>query len=464
VTRKDFRKQLTVTLEELRSRTLVPVNLTDAVGLSVSGEARFEKTVERVGDSNQWRLRKPLDALADREFMETLLIELNAWKVATFVKDDAKSKEDLAPYGLAQPRATAVVQPRDGSAVLLEIGAEVSGKVEGKAPPVYLKHAGQPFVFTAGSEPLERLFKDAETYRSRYIYDLGLEEIVRLRAEGGGHAFEVGSTSKGAWDVKDPATGESFPGDSKEIQDLIVSLRKLLIQKFVAADVKAEDAGLSPPWGRLEFETAGQAKYSLLLGGPSRDPDFKGVEARYVARPGEPGFYIIFANVAVLLEEGAHSLRKRDISVLDPTQLLEFEVREGERSWTLGRIPGEQWTLSSDTPILPKKNLDVSLVDDLLLALRSDRFRVDAYLPGLKDYGAHGLELSAPRKAVVFLSPEAAAGFRKLVVGDRALGSSPEQVRARTDATGVPPFLLAESAVPRSLDALILHLKDITGK
>ena len=475
VTRKEFRQKLTVSLEELRSRALVPVSSSDAVELSVSGGAKFEKTMSRDGD--RWRLRKPLDALADRQHVDELLNDLNAWTVASFEKDDAKSPEDMAPYGLVDPRAKVTVRHRDGWGVALEIGGDVpkSGGADTEGF-IYVRHAGTPFVFTAARKALDQALETPEYYRSRFVLDLGLDEVTEVRGKGTGGAFLVkraaadsakaDSSKEESWQIiveDDKSPWKTFSGDRQVIQGLLTSLRMLLVQKFVGDEVSPESVGLSPPRGKLEIRTAVGRQLELDIGSLAVDPEYKDLKVHHVATPGEPGSFLVAFRWPDVLEKGAKSLWQREISGLDPAALVELELKDGEKEWRLGRTPGDPWGLPTDVPLAPGKELKQALVNQLVSLLSKDGFRVEEYLPELEAFSEHGLDLMAPRRAVVFLSPREIQGFRKIVLGDKVEGTSRPQVRARVDRQNVPCFTLLQEGVPKAFDELAAHLRDITG-
>ena len=329
--------------------------------------------------------------------------------------------------------------------------------------------------------------------RSRCVFDLGLEEVEELRGEakGGGwtvHRMNVNPKEGGGqktatpeehiWQVKDSATGEVFPGDKRAIEEsLLPSLRKLLILKFMGPEVPLETLGLSPPEGKLEMRTSGGNVLQLLLGQHSSAAEDKDLDVFHVAMPGEPGSYLVGTALLDLLKAGGSALRKKDISELDPAQLLEFEIRDGSSSWTLGRNRGEEWMLAETRASGPPQGsakgaagpgepsrVDSPTVDQLLRALHREIFRVKEFLPDMKAYAAHGLELQAPRRAIVFHSPADMPGFKKLVLGDRVEGAEPLEIRARIDSTDVPPFTLEEDGVPKCFDSLVRHLREVAGR
>jgi hypothetical protein len=483
MTRGEFRKTFTVSLEEMRSRTLFPVPLSDAAGLAVAGDPRAAKAIERAGDG--WRLRQPLDAAADRAETESLLGDLNAWTVVEFVKDDAVKGEDLAAFGLDRPRLSVTVRHVRERSVTLDIG---SGKEEAGRRLAHARHAGTPFVFTVEEgDIVERLLRPAEEFRSPLVFDLGVETIEELAASTGDgktsvrmNRLAVGGVNPPpekavvqrdhVWQVTDAIKGETFPGDQQLIAGLTGALASTLIQKFVDAGTPLATLGLDPPRAVVVLKTAGGRSLELRIGDPSAVPEDRGLEVYHAARPGEPGSYLVRTDWPALLAEGAAAFRKRDVSLLEPAEALAIEVLDGGKSWELMRLPEEPWTLAEDPdrPRRPGAELDQGKVNAFLAALDQGRFRAGRFLPELADPPARGLSLTEPRRGIILkhVHDEPAGLFKKLVLGDPvregAGTQEPEEVLAKVDLPGTPPFTVA-AEVARLLDDLVRHLREITG-
>ncbi|MGQ9590882.1 MAG: DUF4340 domain-containing protein [Planctomycetota bacterium] len=477
VTRKAARRALTVSLDELRSRALVPVAAADAVAFRASGAPASSKTIERVPGTDRWRLREPIDASADRERTEDLLRDLNAWSIAAFEKDDAASEADLEPFGLDPPVVSFSVRHRGGFEASLEVGKEFAS---GGARLVYLRRPGEPFVFSAERGDLvERLLAPAEDYRNRYVFDIWLEEIETLEVDGAAGKFVVrrlpaaeGSSPPGGgrleaptrWEIEETGTGNKCPGDPDRIGTLVATLHALPVEKHVGPEVRLEDAGLAPPRFRLHLHLSSGRELELHLGARCEDPAFRNLPVIYVRRPDESGSYLVTERLGTDLAGGVSFFRQRKISELDFTEVLEFQVVDGEESWFLGRVPGDDWTLSAETPIAPGRFLDQRIVERVLRSLDRAEFAVGRYLPQLADHASAGLELAAPRRAIALLEPRDLPGFRKLVIGAPFPEEGSEEVYARVELGGIPAFTLPEAGVPAALDALVRHLREITGK
>jgi hypothetical protein len=493
VTKKEFRKNAQVVLDNLRSRALCPVGVSDAQRIRIElaaagGEPRRERLLVRDGTSNRWRLEEPLSALADRAYVEDLIEELVSWRVREFVQDDVKGEEALARFGLAKPRIVLTVAGKDGRSFTVEIGDDVPGKLlssseeaEAALPQVYARHAGKPFVYRVEAGVLDLLQQGVETFRSRYLFELGTDTVTRLRAEimrgqRAGDGVEIREVIVGdddpRWQVRDLRTDEVVPGDEATITGILEEIRRLKIDRFLAAEeVAGLDVGLSPPWATVQMTTAGERELQYSLGARSQDPVDVGLDVFYTQRQGEPGAYLALSRLRRLLESASHAFRNRSLSTVDPVDVheLEFYLRGAESGttlrWSVGRVPGAAWVVSEDTPLEPGRQLDSDLIDQLVAELHHDTFRALRYYPEIRDFAEHRIELTRPQLGLRLVSVGEGdyEGFRKLVVGLPLEEATGIEYLARVDLDGVPPFAV-NSQVPTLLEKITRHLKGITRR
>jgi len=462
VTGSDFRRDvLAGSLNDFRSRALVGIAPQDVAAFTVSGETRFEKRIVRDGTSDRWRFHSPLDAAADRELVEELLRSLNSWTIASFEKD-AATDADFASCALSPARARLVVDRVGGGNVSLEVGregVEATGKDEKR---VFLRFSGQPFLFRADAKPLELLFARPEDLRSRYAFDLGLEDVEEIAYEASGdrttlrRVQEKGAREHG-WKVLDSGGRELFAGDRPDIDSAVSSLRRLLIHKFLPEE-------LGPPTGKILLKTRSGRQLELLLGKPAADENLRGQNMHHAALPGEPGSYLVSTSLVESFRVGPISFRKRDISSLDPARIQELRVIDDVDVWSLARaLPDDPWMLEADTPPVAGRELNGGLINKLLLSLHKDNFRVVRFAPEVVDFEQAAIELQSPRRAIILdrLDGDGPVEPRKLVLG-RLLDASGEAL-GRVDTTGVPPFVL-DKTLSQQFDALVNHLREVTGK
>ncbi len=464
VIRKEFRKNLLVSLNDMRSRALLGIAPPDATRLEVSGAPQFAKVLVREGVTDRWRLKQPIDAAADRLLVEDLLRELNSWTVASFYMD-SPADSDLAASGLATPRAKVKIERKDGYAVELEIGGIAATALVGKETKeteVFVRHSGRPFLFKASTEPLALLLKNYEELRGRYVFDLGMEDVeeiaydsplahnrLRREKEKDGRGY--------AWQILDKDGTLLFPGDKQDIEAAVVWHRTLTIQQFVAQKLEA-------PRRTLTFKTSGNRTLELRLGDLSSLPEHQGQNMYPASVDGEPGSYLVSTELPSKLDSGPSSFRQKAISSLDPAQIRAIQLVDGLFEWSLAQaLSGDPWMLDTKSPLLAGKELSSTLVNKLLLTLHKDNFRVERFEPAITDFVLNELELQAPKRAVILerVDSDEPVSFHTLLLGART-GERSETL-GRVDVAGMPPFIL-EKEVEDAFLALAQHLHEVTGK
>lgn len=453
---KGFKRNLTFTLSDVRSRTLFGISPSDALRLEVQEAGGRTKILSRREASSPWRLGVAGEVRADTELTQELLVALNAWTVERFVNDALGSEpKDLAPFGLDAPRIVASLLGQGERHATLEVGSDVpdaGGKL------VYARAPGAPFLLAIPSDPLARLTESPELFRSRFALDFSPEEVVGLALSLPGRSrLELSRERTGAgwgpWKVAEEG-GLSFPGDRERLDSLLVLLSRLLVLKFL-------DEPLASPAGKISLSLRGGAPSELGVGALEGSPGEEVHAATFRASAaGEPGSFVVELPFWEELLRGAPYLRERSFSELDAAQVLELEVQDGPVSWVLGRVPGEDWMLSTDSPARPGRELRSPLVESLLRGLDRSRFRAADFPDGPVDLVAEGLELASPARSLRIRRREGESpGFQRLL-----LGRSPPVGRglARVDPGDIPPFV-PERDLVRSFEDLAAHLRQITG-
>ncbi len=482
------RLNLTVKLTDLRSRALVPISRDrmTAIELARAGERalRLERAKGAARDEglvweDRWRLVHPLESLADRDNVETLADALNSWTIREFV-DDAATDDVLARAGLSPPRFGIEVSPKEGPAVRLEIGGDVP-EVDGGTGErfVYVRPAGTRFLFAAERTLVDSLAKPVDEYRSRFVFDLGAAEVVRIEVDvlsgeappisftlrrleisrGERHAGEREHAERHAWRVE---TGDdTYAADRDRIAEVQRELRFLAIEKFVPPAERAA-SGVDEPRARVRFALDSGRELELLVGPKSTDPLDEGVEVYAVARADESGAYLVLSRLSRWAASGADEFRDRFLSDVEPTRVIEVTLQHGGRSWSAMRLPGEKsWNLSDETSIAPGLTLQSRLFDDLIEELHRDVFRAERFFSG-EPTAASGLAGGGAVSTVAVEVDGPSARFRTLYIGNPVAGSSPLEYHARVDDAAVPVFTIG-AKVPELARKIREHITAISS-
>ncbi len=482
VTKKSFRTNFSVGLEELRSRALFPIPPIDLIELTVvarNDPEKLDKKLVRSSESSEWVFRghPELDGtLADRTKVGEFLVALNAWKIEFFENDAA---QDFSPYGLDVPEFQLRGVHDDGNEVVIDVGSEFT-RQEKKL--VYVRKPGQSFVFAAEADLVEHLREESEALRTRHVFDFQGAEIVKIACDGPQSSFvlerrreESGgksgpgngpSSARDSWVVGRPGEEDARPGDRHLIGVSTVELREKMIQSFLprlasGADMSAFDKSVT-----VTLDTGTTVK--LRLAERSDDPRDKDLDVYRGVRSTDGCQFFIETSWPQRIEQGEYVFRDRAISRLEPTRVYEVELTAGDSRWRLRRLPGHDWTFADGDDVLPGKELDTRVLNDILRDLGRERFRPLAFAPKIskKDYDHWGIGRSKYRQKLSLTEVDRDGGladsFKNLFIGHKKPDAEPETYYARVDSYDVP-FLLTKS-LPDLFDRLFDHLRDTTGK
>lgn len=475
--RQRSRQKFVVTLEDLRERALFSFASEDVESIEVAGSPRVDKQLMRVPGGSDWRLVRPNSGPADREHTEELLKDLNSWSITEFVSDEPIAQEVLKEYGLGSPSSVVTVKKRDGSEITLAVGHERTAEKQ-----VYVRHVGSNHIFLAGAEPLANLRREAQYYRNRFVFDLQLDEVAEVRGEvlrgaRQGRQFTLrriplseqqrgegtgptASASQDAWEVSDGFYNMTFPGDGKIIERFLLDLRRLPIEKYIDSD-ELGSTGVEDPQGILMLTLDSGRTLELTVGNRSEDPIDSGSSVFYVKRPDEPGAYLVLTTVPLLLDEGGHAFRDRELSDIEPTQVVEVTVRADDRQFSVMRPPGErEWTLPKGQSV-DGLNVNPDLIGRLVLRFHPDTLRAIRYYPEAMDPEPLGLNKVTAPWSVTVRTQKNDAQLRTLYVGKPVDGTKPLEYYATVDGKNVPFFSVDEEWV-KVLQNVYQHLQAVS--
>ena len=471
VTRSTARTAFSASLEELRSKALIPVAPSDCVAFSVSGSSKASKALRREEKTRRWRFAKgaPLAGLlADRVKTDTLLSELNAWKIKQFIQPQDVTPEFLTKCGLDSPRLKLEVEHRRGDRISLELGESFEKDGE---KFVWLRSVDGGFVFSGAEAPSKRLFDEAQKYQTARVFDFEGVEFSEIRCRGPGGAFVIKVVSD------DPPGGEnkryivetgnkadSFRGDRQVIPEALAELRGLLIEKFFEPASDGAERG-DPDLGEVSVTTGAGELYTLRLLRRSSDPRDADTDAFVAERSGDRSRFLIISKWPGLLEFGPGVFRERAISGLGRRNLSELVVTRGKTSWVLAYL-NDVWSFSSDQVVAEGKELDGGVINKVVEALYRDRFRVVGFTPGLEKesweavgIGTHEFHLRLNLRS--FRGEH--KGFRKLTVGSSQSIAGEEGLHYGRVETFPSPFILPPG-FPSLVEKLASHLSEVTGE
>jgi len=121
-----FAAELDKGLDDWRSRELVEARLADLAAIEINTRG---DTIDAYQVGGEWRLRSPIEDLADSELLRTFVTDITSVRIEQFLDSDP----DLDGLGLDPPRHHIVMVPADGGAgTILDFGSkrEVDGATQ----------------------------------------------------------------------------------------------------------------------------------------------------------------------------------------------------------------------------------------------------------------------------------------------------------------------------------------------
>jgi len=257
---------------DLRDKTLLAFDRekVDRIGLSSGGPGTT--SLELAKEGTDWKLTKPIAAIADYAAVDPLLSRLQTVAMKSIVAEQA-TPADLKKYGFDQPQGTVVLSAA-GTATSLVIGGKATGD------DVYVRDSSKPLIATADGALLKDLQKGAEDYRRKEIFAFRGYSTDRIEFTRDGQAivFEKvkaqGQTPE-KWHRASPTAGDP---DAMGMENLFVKLETLRAASFVGS---AARTGLDKPSltvnakfedgkkeERVSFAKAGTDVYASVPGQP----------------------------------------------------------------------------------------------------------------------------------------------------------------------------------------------------
>jgi hypothetical protein len=254
----------------LRDKTLLTFERDALTGITVAADGR---TLELVKENDEWKLVKPVEALADSVAVDSLIGRLQSAMMKSVVTEEA-APEELRKLGFDKPQAT-VTLTSGGTMTSLEIGGNAEGE------DVYVRSTARPLVATLEPSLVTELRKEAADYRRKEIFAFrGFStDRLELTRDGTSFTFEKSSAEGEAdtWQRTSPTQGEP---DAASMQTLLTRLEGLRAASFV--DARTAAAALSMPALTVHARFEDGAKEERVSFGRA------GSDV-YVAVPGQPG-------------------------------------------------------------------------------------------------------------------------------------------------------------------------------
>lgn len=327
-------------------------------------------------DAQNWRLRKPHDARADRSAVLSILDGLRNLTAESFVQPASDTPEEMAKFGLKEPRITATFWLGD-RAHEFAVGSEVKGQ-KSYEKRAYIRLKGESRLLVIANDLVEKLDKEPNGFRDKKVFERERdpEKARAVRVVSAERTLELEKSGKG-WNLKAPVADLA---DASKVSSLLSKARNLEVEKFISEDPsKLGDYGLDKPQLTCEIKADDGSTMTLLVGkAPEGDDKLK--DQLYAKRAEEPSIFTIkkdfTADVAPKLED----LRDRKVASFDDAEVSGIEFTRGATAWAVAREGKDKdWKLTKPR----ETKADQSSVSDILRHL--GRLRVARWIDDPKD-------------------------------------------------------------------------------
>jgi hypothetical protein len=331
-----------------------------------------------------WRLTAPVAYPAAAPALEAFLREVGELTTRQRVTaaDVRARPEGLAAYGLRPPQGALAL---DLATNRLEIHL---GAVVADGERVYLQVAGQADVFTAGSNFVARLPRQADAWRDPVLWPLDEMNFSRLsvRAPGRGFELERDPTNR-LWRLTKPIAARA---DQAAVEGLLQRMRGWRAAGFLSdapAVAELEAMGLATPELELALGEGTNDVAALQLGAVVTNAG----TLLYARR-------LPYSNVVTLPREAVEpvrvpftALRERRLLGALPPAVEQIEIR-GEDRFVVRREAGGGWRVTEPLNFAA----DAGVVSNLLVALAE--LEVAEFVKDVvTDYAPYGL--AEPRRS-----------------------------------------------------------------
>ncbi|MFW6108392.1 MAG: DUF4340 domain-containing protein, partial [bacterium] len=320
-----------------------------------------ELVIERA-DGGAWRLRRPVDARANRSAVLAILTNLANLRVESTVPVGT-----LDEFGLRPPRLVLTLGLGDRRR-RLAIGAQASG-ANAEEKKVYLRVDKADQVVVADAAVVGKLRAPVVAFRDRRVFPhLRRPEqasVVRILA---GDRKLVLEKAEGRWHLAEPAADRA---DAARVHALLLHAVTLRVEHFVTEDApRLADYGLDEPQATCEIVTTDGTTMTLLVGAAARG----GEGLVYAKRGEEPAVFTLKEVRVAQLTVAPEDVRSRRVAALDGDEVTSITVERGDEMCIVAREGAEEpWRLMEPSQAAASQEAVAEFLD-ALGRLRADRW------------------------------------------------------------------------------------------
>jgi uncharacterized protein DUF4340 len=177
-------------LDELRDKAIFGASQFDIKSINLTNE---NGQMSLAKDGGEWVLTKPFEAGVETSEMNTFLSEVTSAEAEEFVSETA---DDLAKYGLDNPKITLTAQLNDGSEKSISAGVKDDNH--------YARPSARSQVFKISSSLYDKLNIKPSELRNKEMFKLDRDNLSKIEIKNPNLKL-VAEKSGDKWAIKEPA-------------------------------------------------------------------------------------------------------------------------------------------------------------------------------------------------------------------------------------------------------------------
>ena len=358
---------------DLRDRTVLKFAPEDVSEMTLKVADQAEIRCQK-SDANEWKMVYPVEAKADTKEIESMLIALDALKVAVF---EADRTVDLARYELDSPQIRINLQLTEDSAQELLIGGEA-----GTTGRLYVTPGDGDSVYAVSKEIHIALNKTVFDLRDKRVIDFQRTATNRFEIQQTGQKIICEKKADDEWKIKEPV---ALKADAAAVSDLLFGVDALKAVEFVADQSKSlQPYGLDRPSMQISFTVTDAEPTTLLIGKQKED-------TVYVKAENAEDVFLVKTDILELVGMGVAGLRDKQVIDFSSDDATKLVLQHSEVNLTCQK-QGTNWRLTK--PV--QEDAKNGAVNRIIYQI--NRLRVEKFL--LKTPNAAAIGLDNPRLQV----------------------------------------------------------------
>ncbi len=223
---------------DFREKKIFQFETDDVKGITLhSGDIRWD--AEKAEE--EWFLKNPVDSLAEKSDITSLLSSLSDLKAKEFVSEE-KNEEDMKKFMLDVPAHTVTLQ-------MPLKNQEVTFLIQKSEDKLYATTSLSPKIVEVEDTILSKLEKDPLEMREKEVADFYAWEVNKVSLERGDLRFTVAEDEEeNKWHFE---SEENEEADKDKIEEFVRKIEALEAEEFIDPPLDLTEFGLEPPQAKV---------------------------------------------------------------------------------------------------------------------------------------------------------------------------------------------------------------------